>query len=115
MKNLKKIRIDRGIKQETIAKYLNINNNTYSRYENGHRNMTPDTLIKLSEFFNVSSDYLIGIINMPLTPKEYEVYKELDDSEAILKKGFNLKLAGETLSEEEARKILEFIKILRDN
>lgn len=114
MKNLKILREKKGYKQEVIANFLNISITAYSRYELGQRNMTPDTLIKLSEFFDVSVDYLIDLIDVPLTVAENEVLRNLDDPEAILKKEFNLKLSGETLSEDEARKMLQFLKMLRD-
>ncbi|AIO19271.1 HTH-type transcriptional regulator ImmR [Candidatus Izimaplasma bacterium HR1] len=114
MKNLKAVRKQKGIKQIEVAKFLNVSEGTYSRYESGKINMTPDQLIKLSDFFNVATDYLLGMIDVALTPEQNFVKNNLDDAEVILKKEFNLKLAGETLTEAEARKMLDFLRILRD-
>ncbi|MBQ2839792.1 MAG: helix-turn-helix transcriptional regulator [Oscillospiraceae bacterium] len=58
---LKDLREDRDIKQKDIAEYLHIKQNTYSQYENGQRQLPVDILIKLSEYYNVSTDYILGI------------------------------------------------------
>ncbi len=62
---LKDIREDADISQQTLAEYLNVKQNTYSQYENGKRQIPIDSLIKLSEFFNVSVDYILGITDIP--------------------------------------------------
>lgn len=56
---LKEIRIDRDLKQITIAKYLNITQQQYSLYENEYREIPCSLLIKLCKFYNVSADYLL--------------------------------------------------------
>ena len=58
---LKSIREDRDIKQQEIANYLNVKQNTYSQYENGQRQIPVDILIKLSKYFDVSVDYILEI------------------------------------------------------
>ena len=63
--NLKGIREDRDIPQKDIAKILNVSQNTYSQYETGVISLTAETLIKLSEFYNVSIDYLLDRTNNP--------------------------------------------------
>lgn len=57
---LKELRQEKDLLQKDIANYLNISTSAYGFYEQGKR--TPDTEIikKLSEFFNVSLDYLLG-------------------------------------------------------
>ena len=64
-KNLKSIREDRDIKQKDIAAYLNVSQNTYSQYETGVISLTADVLIKLSDFYNVSIDYLLDRTDSP--------------------------------------------------
>lgn len=63
--NLRNIREDRDIKQREIAKFLNVSQNTYSQYENGIISLTADVLIKLSNFYEVSIDYLLDQTNNP--------------------------------------------------
>lgn len=64
-KNLKAIREDRDIKQRQIAEILNISQNTYSQYETGVIALTADVLIKLSEYYKVSIDYLLDRTDNP--------------------------------------------------
>ncbi len=64
-KNLKGIREDRDIKQREIATYLNVSQNTYSQYETGVIALTAEVLIKLSDFYSVSIDYLLDRTDNP--------------------------------------------------
>ena len=64
-KNLRAIREDRDIKQKDIAKILNVSQNTYSQYETGVIALTAEILIKLSDYYNVSIDYLLDRTNNP--------------------------------------------------
>ncbi len=58
--NLKSIREKKGVSQFEIAKYLGVVRSTICQYENGKRKPDPETLIKLANFFGVSTDYLLG-------------------------------------------------------
>lgn len=58
---LKDLREDSDIKQRDIAEYLHIKQNTYSQYENGQRQLPIDVLIKLAQFYRVSTDYILGL------------------------------------------------------
>ncbi len=60
---LKELREDLDIPQRVIAEYLHIKQNTYSQYENGQRQLPIEVLVKLSTFFNVSTDYILEISN----------------------------------------------------
>lgn len=61
--NLRKIREENEYTQEYVASKLQIAQRTYSHYENGTRNIPTQMLVKLSELFNVSTDYLLEITN----------------------------------------------------
>lgn len=61
---LKELREDSDIKQETIADYLHIKQNTYSQYENGQRQLPIDVLIMLAKYYNVSTDYILELTNI---------------------------------------------------
>lgn len=58
---LKDIREDRDLTQKQLAEYLHIRQNTYSQYENGHRELPIETLIALAKFFGTSTDYILGL------------------------------------------------------
>lgn len=57
---LKQLRLNNGLKQKDLSEFLNINRVTYTNYENGKREPDNDTIKKLAEYFNVTTDYLLG-------------------------------------------------------
>ena len=57
---LKLIRKQRKVNQLRVATDLNISREALSHYENGKRSPDIDMLRKLSEYFNVSIDFLIN-------------------------------------------------------
>ena len=59
MKGLKKVRIEKGIKQYEAAEALGLKPSAYSHYENSFREPTLETLEKMSDFFGVSIHYLV--------------------------------------------------------
>ncbi len=65
MLGLKEIRKKKGYSQLKVAMDLSISREALSYYERGKRSPDINMLIKLSEYFNVSIDYLI-------TGKEFE-------------------------------------------
>ena len=60
MNRLRFLRNERSESLEKIAKYLNVTIQTISNYENEKRDMTPETILKLAEYFSVSTDFLLG-------------------------------------------------------
>lgn len=62
---IRDLREDNDLNQEDIAKLLGIQQTQYSRYELGKNMMSIDKYIKLALFYNVSLDYITGIINEP--------------------------------------------------
>lgn len=61
--NIRSLRIDRGYTQKQIGEYLGISQNTYSQYEIGVLNYPVEVIIKLAQFYGVSTDYLLGLTN----------------------------------------------------
>ena len=59
------LREDNDIKQEVIAKLLNVSQATYSRYETRELNIPIESLIELARFYGTSIDYLVGITDNP--------------------------------------------------
>lgn len=58
---LKKLRRAKKIKQRELADHLKIAMSTLSQYENNKRHPNFHLLIEIANFFNVSTDYLLGI------------------------------------------------------
>ena len=62
---LKDLREDKELKQSDIAKLLNTTQEQISKYETGKQMMGIDKYIKLAKFYNVSLDYLAGLVDTP--------------------------------------------------
>ena len=63
MNRLKDLREDKDLLQKDIAKVLNMSQTGYSKYEVGTNDIPTNVLIKLSYFYNVSVDYILGLTN----------------------------------------------------
>lgn len=61
MLRLKELRQSRGFTQQQVAEYLEITQAAYSLYELGKRQADYKTLTRLSAFFGVSVDYILGV------------------------------------------------------
>lgn len=63
------LRIDHDMRQEDIANILKITKQAYGMYENGKRNLPIEHLIKLSEVYKVSTDFILAITDNPIQNK----------------------------------------------
>ena len=61
MLRIKDLREDKDLLQKDVAKFLNISQTNYSKYELGKINIPINTLKKLALFFDTSIDYLLGL------------------------------------------------------
>ena len=62
---IRDLREDRDLKQREVAAYLNCSQRVYSNYELGQRDIPTDVLIRLSNLYDVSVDYLLGLTSNP--------------------------------------------------
>lgn len=75
MYRLKDMREDNNKSQKEIASVLGLQQNSYSQIESGKNNLQIDHLIKLANFYNTSTDYLLGLTD---NPKPYSKSKIAD-------------------------------------
>ena len=87
---LKNARLNAKLTQKQIADMLQISQQYYAKWEKGERNPKPDSIKKLSEILNVTSDYLQGRDD------------GLEDVIEVLKE--------KTLNEEEKRDIIALLR-----
>lgn len=64
-RRLKDLREDHDLKQVQVAALLGIRQTVYSRYERGFQNIPLEHLLKLAEYYNVSTDYILGRTDNP--------------------------------------------------
>ena len=81
------LRKDRGIKQKQLAELLHVSNSTLSAYEIGVHEPSLDFLVKCAHFFNVSTDYLLGLTSEPrcFSAPEKEFYNGVTNAQMIEK------------------------------
>jgi transcriptional regulator with XRE-family HTH domain len=60
---LKELREERGITKKELSVAVHVSDTCVSRWENGSRTPNVDSIIALSQFFGVSADYLIGLVD----------------------------------------------------
>lgn len=75
---LTKLRKERGILQKDLANYLNVSVSTISNYEKDVHLPDLDTLVRIADYFDVSTDYLLqrtdcylkmDTLNRPIAPE----------------------------------------------
>ncbi|OUQ18188.1 hypothetical protein B5E80_18230 [Flavonifractor sp. An135] len=59
------LRKEHDKKQTELAKALGLSISAYCRYEYGEREPTASTIVRMARYFNVSSDYLLGLRDEP--------------------------------------------------
>jgi transcriptional regulator with XRE-family HTH domain len=57
---IRELREDHDFNQLQVADYLNMSQTGYSKYETGENDIPTRVLIKLSELYNTSIDYILG-------------------------------------------------------
>ena len=62
---LKDLREDADQSQEAIAKVIGTSQSYYAQYENGKRSIPFERVVTLAKYYNVSLDYLAGLIDTP--------------------------------------------------
>ena len=77
---LYELRKQRELTQHDLAISIGVNKQTISQYERGVRRPDLDTLSALSDFFNVSSDYLLGKVDITLRYVDADGLARLDGS-----------------------------------
>ena len=82
---LKELRISKGISQLELARFLNLSANTISQYETGKRFPDQNGIVTICRYFNISSDYLLGLSDQkrPSDETHGHLYINLEQQNAI--------------------------------
>lgn len=109
-KRLRDLRLEKKLRQEDLAKILNVHRATIGKYETEERFPDKESLLILANFFNVSVDFLLGRSD---THKSYIIEKELNSAiqESESKSFFNIDVAG--LPEEAVKQIKEYVEFIK--
>lgn len=66
---LRNIREDRDLTQAEIGRLLNKSQQGYNHIESGRAELKIDDLVTLCRFYDLSADYVIGLVNKPVSFK----------------------------------------------
>lgn len=94
-KHIKELRIQRGLTQVELAGMLGVSKSVISSYENGVHLPPYDILVRISNLFGVSCDYLIGIAKTQfistegLTEAQIEALQSITDELRRINKQIN--------------------------
>lgn len=64
-KRIRDLREDKDLTQKQVSKALNCSQQVYSNYELGQRDIPTGILISLAKYYNVSTDYILGLTDNP--------------------------------------------------
>lgn len=93
---------DHDMKQKALASELGISTSVISNYITGRTEMPIEMLVKMSQLFGVSADYLAGVTDNPTPPAR------LSKAEYQLVEGFR------TLSEPQKELLLENVRFMKE-
>ena len=65
MYRIKDLREDRNLSQEAVARVICTTQQQYSKIETGKSDISGEKLVLLAKFYNVSVDYILGLIKKP--------------------------------------------------
>lgn len=102
---LKSLRKSKGITQTELAKNFNVSKSTISMYELGEREPSFEVLEKLSSFFDVTIDYLLGNTD---TKEQKEKTPSNDEDVKVALFGGDSEVTDEMWN--EVKQYAEFIK-----
>jgi transcriptional regulator with XRE-family HTH domain len=91
--NIKKIREEKGLTQQSIAELIAMHRSNYSKIESGQRELSIDALHKISKFFGMSIDQIVtfeGNIPQEVTiedkslSEQIKLIQELDEEDKTI-------------------------------
>ena len=62
-RRIRDLREDRDLTQKQVAQMLGMSQTGYSKYETGENDIPTAVLLKLADFYQTSTDYLLGRID----------------------------------------------------
>lgn len=101
MNRIKQLRVEKNLLQSDVAKYIDKSERIVGFYEKGERDPNTETLIKLSELFDVSIDYILGKTDI----------RNYDKDEQEFRYAYHKEIEG--MSEEEVLDALRFYKEMK--
>ena len=99
---LYKLRKERKVSQQDIGNLVGVTYQAVGKWEAGDSEPDNEALIKIANYFGVSTDYLLGNISTISEENEIDVLRQL-----LVKNGYMK--PGEDLSKKELDKLMKFV------
>jgi len=110
MNRIKLLRMENGIKQADLAKYINVAPNTLSQWETDYTEPGFENLKKIAAYFNTTTDYILGLSDDPKSPVKKEKAPSAEtEREKDLKYLFK---KIDELSDDDVKKAEEYLDFL---
>ena len=84
LKNLKNLRIDKGLSQQQLAEIIGVSQQSINKYENHNVEPNIETLSLMADFFDTSVDFLIGRTEIKRKIQKVEVYALSEEEKRII-------------------------------
>lgn len=110
MIRIKELRTEMHKSLRDVANDLNISYSSLSKYERGDQQPSYETLIRIANYFNVTTDYLMGITNSK-SLENRNICDQLNLSDEAIQKLKQLPLVVDKYNEISLSDILNFIII----
>jgi len=105
---IRELRKNRGMNQEALASFIGVSQQTISKIERNTDSLSVDILIRLSDQFNVTTDYLLGLSDEKRNiSTERRVRDKLEEYHEFVGE-------YEKLNEYKKKAVVEIIKALRE-
>ncbi len=105
---IRELRKNRGMNQEALASFIGVSQQTISKIERNTDSLSVDILIRLSDQFNVTTDYLLGLSDEKRNINtERRVRDKLEEYHEFVGE-------YEKLNEYNKKAVVEIIKALRE-
>ncbi|CAK7002877.1 helix-turn-helix transcriptional regulator [Tissierella sp.] len=114
---IKELRTEKKVSQTVLGKHIGVGKTTISNYETGYSMPDNETLTKIANFFNVSTDYLLGRTNIK-NPAD-KISEVLEDDEELsmfwdeMKERPELKILFKQTRELSPKAIQQVIRIIK--
>lgn len=112
---LKQLRTENGLTQQDLADILKVSPSTIGMYEQNRRDPDTNTIKSLAVHFSVSTDWLLGLTDVPNVHSVIKIREEAKQAEEIIKIDSDLfvQMCKATyLPEEDRKKIREYSAML---
>ncbi|MDF2839941.1 MAG: transcriptional regulator, family [Clostridia bacterium] len=112
---LKDLRSENKLTQKELAENLNLTHSTISKYERGDLEPSNDVLLSISDFFDVSVDFLLGKTNDRYFGTSLTRPKAIDAAEDLYRVDPDMLIQmcrATNLPEQERQKIKEYSALL---